>query len=123
MGRSGRRALDHESAPSYQVSVQVDDGAGGSDTINVTVQVADVDEPPPPPAAPTMVAAIRTSLEVRWSAPANPGRPAIESYDLQSRESGGAAFLPGPQNVAGTRTWRCWPTSARWTGWTCRRTR
>ena len=85
------------------MSVHVADAMGGSDTINVTVDVADVAEPPAAPAAPSLVLATRESLEVRWRAPANAGRPPIETYDLQYRDSQSAAFTPGPQDLASTR--------------------
>ena len=37
---------DHESQPSYAVTVRADDGRGGSDTIAVTINLTDVDETP-----------------------------------------------------------------------------
>ena len=40
-------ALDYETQSSYKVTVEVSDGRGGTDTINVTITVTDVDETPP----------------------------------------------------------------------------
>ena len=34
---------------SYSVTVKVDDGNGGTDTVEVTINVADVNEPPDVP--------------------------------------------------------------------------
>ena len=39
-------ALDHETAPSYTLTVTADGGAGGTATTTVTVTVTNVDEPP-----------------------------------------------------------------------------
>ncbi len=37
---------DHETTPTYTVTVKADDGNNGADTINVTITVTNVDEPP-----------------------------------------------------------------------------
>ena len=42
-------ALDHETTPSYTLTVQADDGNGGTDTATVNVTVTDVDESTPGP--------------------------------------------------------------------------
>ena len=42
-----KAALDYETDDSYSVTVSVSDGRGGTDTINVTINVTDVDEAPP----------------------------------------------------------------------------
>ena len=62
-----------EHAP-YSVTVKADDNNGGTDTIAVTINVTDVDEPP---AAPTVspTAGSITSLDVRWAASSNTGPP------------------------------------------------
>ena len=91
---------DHEAKSSYSVTVAVNDGYGGTDTIAVTVGVTDEDEPPLAPAAPG-VAKVRgsvTSLKVTWRAPDNAGRPPIAHYNLRYRESG-----------TGAGGWREWP--------------
>ena len=38
--------LDYETKDSYSITVKVDDGRGGSDTVNVTITVTDVNEAP-----------------------------------------------------------------------------
>ena len=42
-----KAALDYETDDSYSVTVSVSDGRGGTDTINVTINITDVDEAPP----------------------------------------------------------------------------
>ena len=69
--------------------IRVDDGRGGSDSIDVTITLTDVDEPPPAPAAPS-VSATADRLDVGWSAPSTTGRPPVTGYDLQYRKTGGA---------------------------------
>ena len=43
---------DHELQAEYSVTVKADDGNGGTDTIAVTIDIADEDEPPSAPAEP-----------------------------------------------------------------------
>ena len=97
-------ALDYETKSSYAVTVKAADGNGGSDTIAVTISVTDEDEPPAAPGAPSVSSdsASTTSLSVSWSAPANAGKPAITSYDLQYREGGTGGWSAGPQDRTGT---------------------
>ena len=45
-----------------------------------------------------------TSLSVSWVAPANAGKPAIASYDVQYRVGSSGAWSDGPEDVAGTST-------------------
>ena len=95
---------DREAKASYTMMVKADDGAGGTDTVTVTIDLTDVAEPPRAPAAPSVRATPNTtdSLSVSWSAPSNTGRPAIDSYDLQYREDTSGGWTNGPQNVRGT---------------------
>ena len=82
-------ALDHEEKASYAVTVRVTDGRGGTDAVNVTIRVTDVDgEAPDTPFAPTVTAVSSTSLQVTWDAPTNTGPP-ITDYDYQYREPSG----------------------------------
>ena len=91
---------DHEANSSYSVTVKADDNYGGADTIAVTINITDVDEPPAAPAVPTVVAVAGTSdsLSVRWLAPDNAGKPDIDSYDLQYRKGTTGDFTDGPQD-------------------------
>ena len=97
-------ALNFEAKDSYSVAIQADDDNGGTDTIEVTIAVTDVDEPPDAPAAPSVSATpgSTTSLDVSWTAPGNDGRPAITGYDLQYRVVGVQAWTAGPQDEPGT---------------------
>ena len=94
---------DHETKPSYSVTLKADDDNGGSDTLAVTITLTDVEEPPDRPAAPSVTATAGTtdSLSVNWTAPSNTG-PAIDNYDLRYREGTGGSWINGPQNVSGT---------------------
>ena len=80
---------DHETKPSYSVTVKANDGNSGTDTINVIITVTDEDEPPPAPAAPTVEAAStsgHTRLSVSWQAPDDAGIPPITGYDVEYRK-------------------------------------
>ena len=96
-------ALDFEATNSYSVTVRASDGTD-SDTVAVTIDVTDVDEPPVPPGAPAVAATSGTddSLDVSWTAPANVGKPAITSYDLHYRPGTSGNWIDGPQDVATT---------------------
>ena len=94
---------DRETQSSYAVTLKAEDDNGGSDTLAVTIDLTDVEEPPDRPAAPSVTATAGTtdSLEVNWTAPTNTG-PAIDNYDLRYREGTGGSWTNGPQNVSGT---------------------
>ena len=94
---------DHEARSSYSVTVKADDGNAGTATVAVTITVTDVAEPPAAPAAPAVTAtsASTTSVDVTWTAPANPGKPAISGYDLRYRAGTGGSWTDGPQNRPG----------------------
>ena len=65
-------ALNHEEKASYAVTVRVRDGRGGTDAVNLTIRVTDVDnEAPDTPFAPTVTAVSSTRLQVTWEMPAN----------------------------------------------------
>ena len=76
-------SLNHEEKASYSVAVRARDGRGGTDAVNVTIRVTDVnDEAPDTPFAPAVVALSSTSLQVSWDAPENTGPP-ITDYDYR----------------------------------------
>ena len=85
-----KSALDHETDPSYSVTVKAEDDHGGSATVAVTITVTDVAEQPETPAAPTVAATANTttSLDVSWTAPGRNGGPALTGYALQYRKGG-----------------------------------
>ena len=69
-----------------------------------TTTVTDENEPPLAPGAPAVgrVVGSLTSLAVRWTAPDNTGRPAIESYDVQYRTRREPWWSMPPRNVTDT---------------------
>ena len=63
----------------YELMVKADDGNGGTDTIEVTINLADVDEQSATPATPTLAAVMdsTTTLTARWTEPGLNGGPDI----------------------------------------------
>ena len=98
-------SYDHEAKDSYTVTVTASDGTDTA-VATVTISVTDVDEPPDAPSAilVTAVTDSSTSLTVSWTAPANDGKPDIDSYDVQYRVSGATAWTDGPEDVTTTTT-------------------
>ena len=98
-------AYDHEARSRYAVVVKVDDSAGGTDTIAVTVRITDEREPPAPPGSPVVspVPGSATSLEATWTPRATPDRPHVTGYDVQYRKSGDTEWNNGPQNRPSAR--------------------
>ena len=96
---------DHEAKSQHLVTVKVVDGFGGTDTIAVTVNVTDRDEPPVKPAAPRVSATPEgpNTLFVEWTAPGNAGRPPIETYDVRYRKGTSGGWTDGPGDVTQTR--------------------
>ena len=102
--------LDYETTPSYLITAHVSDGddaqgnpeaaATSDDSISVTINVGDLDEPPGKPAPPNVIAT-ETRLSVSWIEPSNTG-PAIDDYHLQVREQGATAWTDVPHE--GTTT-------------------
>ena len=94
------------SGRTYAVTVKADDNRGGTDTIAVPISLTDEEEKPVAPAPPsvTSTAGSTTSLGVTWTAPANTGRPAITSYDVQYKKPSDLTWTNGPQDVVGTST-------------------
>ena len=80
---------DFETDQFLTLIVVADDGNGGTATADVTVFLTDQAEPPQKPTALTLVQASPTSLDLRWTAPDNTGRPAITRYTAQFRTAGG----------------------------------
>ncbi len=80
-----KAALNFEEKSRYSVAVRARDGRGGTDAVNVTINVTDVDnEAPDTPFAPTVTALSSTSIQVSWDAPENTGPP-ITDYDYRYR--------------------------------------
>ena len=78
-------SLNYEDKSRYTVTVRVGDGRGGSDAVNVTINVTDVDgEAPGTPLAPAVRTVSSSTLQVSWDAPSNQGPP-ITDYDYRYR--------------------------------------
>ena len=92
-------ALDHETKASYAVTVTADDKRDGPTTIDVTVEVGDVDEPPGTPSRPKVEGG-ETHLSVRWNPPNSEDRPPASGYDLRYRVDGSGTWTDGPRDVA-----------------------
>ena len=90
---------DYEEQNRYEVIVRVEDGQGGSKTIEVTINLTDVQEPPEDPTAPSVSAASSTSLTATWDEPTNTG-PDIDDYDVQYREGDSGNFTTYAHNSA-----------------------
>ena len=95
-------SYDHEANSYYYDLLLVASDGAESAIVNVTVQVTDVEEPPVAPDAPTVTGLTKTSIEASWSAPANDGKPAIESYDVQYKKASETIWTDGPQDQTGT---------------------
>ena len=94
--------LNHEEKSSYSVTLRVTDGRGGTDAVNVTIRVTDVNtEAPDTPFAPRVTAISSTRLQVTWEAPANTGPP-ITDYDYRYREPGGTWTEVTNTTISGT---------------------
>ena len=90
---------DYEEKSSYVVIVRAKDGHDGSNTIEVTINLIDEQEPPETPASPSVSAASSTSLTVTWDEPTNTG-PDINGYDVQYREGDSGDFTSWTHNSA-----------------------
>ena len=79
--------LDHEARGSLSLIIKVSDGAGGADTLDVTILVADQDERPARPEHPWVLSGLgsETSLDVRWNLPDTNGGPDITGFEVHYR--------------------------------------
>ena len=91
---------DYEAKSSYAVTVRVEDGNGGSDTIAVTVNVTNQNEPPLAPTV-SMTGANATTMFVWFYPPTNPGRPAITHYDARYRANNEGEWIEVPRDSVG----------------------
>ena len=82
---------DHEARDRYAVTIRANDGHGASAVITVGIEVTDELEPPSAPDAPTVTAATRDALTVRWTPPANTG-PDIRDYEGRYGVAGSGTF-------------------------------
>ena len=93
-----KAALDYEAKNTYSVTVEVTDGETNSgqpdtttdDTIAVTINITDADEPPTAPDAPDVTGNstdLKTKLDVAWTPPDMTGKPPITDYDVRYRQT------------------------------------
>ncbi len=95
---------DYETQQSYFVTIAVLDRQGFGASINVSINLTDVEERPGKPDAPVAVAVSSTSLRWSWVAPENTGPP-ITDYDVQYRiKDSGDEFTDANYDGAGTST-------------------
>ena len=94
---------DYEAKSTYAVQVRASDSAN-SNIASVSITITDMTEPPAAPEAPTVSAFVSSTpgVSVSWTAPANAGKPAIDSYDLRYRQGTSGSWTDGPQNVTTT---------------------
>ncbi len=108
-----KSALDYEAKTSYSVTVNVTDSKDDSgnpdttidDTIAITINVTDVNEPPPAPDGPSVSqnsASRTTRLDVSWSAPDMTGKPDITDYDVRYKIATSTVW--SSHNFTGTGT-------------------
>ena len=93
---------DYEDTTTYQPIANVYDGTI-SNSILVTINILDVNEPPSTPSAPVLSSPSSTSLRVAWSAPSNTG-PVITDYDVQYRVGSSGSFSSRSHSGNGTST-------------------
>ena len=80
---------NHEATQnSYEVTVKADDSNGGTATIDVTINVTDVNEQSAKPDKPTLAAVMgsSTTLTATWTKPDLNGGPAITGYRVEYRQ-------------------------------------
>ena len=93
---------DYEEKSTYEVTVRVEDGQGGSNTIAVRINLTDQQEKPGAPDAPGVSPASSTSLAVTWDEPENTG-PDVNDYDVQYRQGDSGGFRSWTHNGAERR--------------------
>ena len=77
---------------SYEVTVKAADDNGGTATVDVTIDVTDVNEKSTKPDKPTLAAVTgsSTSLAASWTEPDLNGGPDITGYAVEYRQTGGS---------------------------------
>ena len=100
-----RSPLDHEARPSYSLTLRVSDGAGGVDTLELRVEIADLDEPPAQPLPPLVLASAgsTTGVDLRWRRPHANGGPPVTGYEVQYREGADGEWVELDHEGADTR--------------------
>ena len=77
---------NYEVKNSYSVTVKVEDGQGGSATVDVTITLTDVNEPPSSPPSNIRIVEADGQLTVMWDeAMDEAGKPTISGYQVERR--------------------------------------
>ena len=99
-------SYDHETRPSYSVTVRATDPHDASDVIVVIINVTNVPEKPATPAAPTVSApdGSITTLLATWTAPDLNGGPSLTGYDVQYRQGIDGVWTDWPHTGTDTTT-------------------
>ena len=99
-------SYDHETRPSYSVTVRATDPHDASDVIVVIINVTNVPEKPATPAAPTVSApdGSTTTLLATWTAPDLNGGPPLTGYDVQYRQGTDGGWTDWPHTGTDTTT-------------------
>ena len=97
-------SLDHEARSSITATVTATDSQNANATHNVAITIADQNEPPAAPDAPSVSGASTTSISVSWTAPTNTGKPDINDYDVQFKESSVSSWTAHAFTGTGTST-------------------
>ena len=97
---------NHEGKSTYSVTVNVNDGRGGTDTVKVTIDVTDVNEKSAKPDKPTLakVTGSSTSLTATWTKPGLNGGPEITGYDVEYKVSTDSSWTAFAHTGSGLTT-------------------
>ena len=90
-----RGTLDYESRVRHTLTIRVDDGHGGADTLTLAVVVVDVAEQAPALSSPSVLATANstTGLDIDWQTPERNGGPAVVGFEVQYRIGGEGQWL------------------------------
>ena len=76
---------DADGQGDYEVRVQVDDGLGGRDSLDLVVSITDQNEPPETPGGLRVSQATPSALTLTWTAPDTSDRPPVTAYKVRYR--------------------------------------
>jgi hypothetical protein len=93
--------LDHETGPSYSLTVEAADGRGGTATTTVAITVADVAESPPPAPAGLTATSTASSVTLAWRAPSD---ATITGYRILRKKLGQSDLSVHVEDTASART-------------------
>ncbi len=88
-------ALDHDTTPSYTLTVEASDGKGGENTATVTITVTDVAEDPPPAPAGLTVTLSEGTFSLSWAVVTGAAK-----YEAQHKTgAAGSQWTPLPETA------------------------